>query len=196
MANEMSKAGFSLSKEDELKLQSSLTTLRKKFKSAICKKCGERITFLEGEKEKIIPHNLDQTPHWQTCAYSAFTQKKASLDILKKLAVLFVVKLGFDLETEASLSKKEAQIVHALLEKMFKEDSPFPVDTEDQQVDDEVQFKPEPCDSVGDPDEERAPSEELVKEIENSAISENGPADKGTVERAIEEMIQEKAPQV
>ncbi len=187
MKEQLGKVGFDLTTEDKEKVKTSLTTLKRKLKTSTCRKCGEKINFAPDGNERIIPHNLDGTAHWQSCPYSGFTQKKAAPDIMKKLAVLFILKYGLNLEDEAGLTKRETQIVHATLEKIFKDETPVEkpkvIEENDGKVDDEVQFKPEPCDSVGDPDEERAPSEDLVHEAEVCIKSERN-IDKG-VEKVI-----------
>ena len=97
MQEAMKKAGLELSEEESKKVKNSLTSMKRKFRRATCRKCGEDIQFVD-VGGRMIPHNLDNNPHWQTCPYSSFAQKKASLSIMKKLAVLFIVKLGVDVE--------------------------------------------------------------------------------------------------
>lgn len=193
MKNQMEKVGFQLSPTEEKKVKESLTTLKKKLKTSTCRKCGEKIKFVPDGEGKIIPHNLDGSTHWQTCPYSGFAQRKAATDIMKKLSVLFILKYGLNLEQEAGLNKTEVQIVHATLERIFKEETNSIKEqienSDDGKVDDEVQFKPEPCDSVGDPDEERAPDEHLVHELEEK-IGKEVNLDKG-VEKVISESINE-----
>jgi hypothetical protein len=195
LKKEMKKAGFQLSVEEQLKIKDELYMLKKKLKRSMCKKCGEEIKFVPSEDSKLLPHDLDGTPHWQSCAHSGFAQKKASLDIMKKLSVLFIMKYGINLEKEAGLSQREAQIVHAVLERIFKgeEEEQVPPLTieDDKKVPGDIPFDPEPCDSIGDPDEERAPSEESVAEIEHEIDPEHRP-DKADVQKAIEGMIQQK----
>jgi hypothetical protein len=190
MKEAMTKAGLSLSEEESQKVKSSLTSMKRKFRRATCRKCGEDIQFVD-VNGRMIPHNLDNNPHWQTCSYSSFAQKKASLNIMKKLSVLFIVKLGLDVESEAGLTKKEAQIVHAVLEKVFKESQLETAETPGEIIDnnseedlkadlqavesedaasDEVE--PKGDDPIGDPDEDLAPSEEAIKEEESKEASE------------------------
>ena len=187
MKEAMEDAGFKLSEEESKKVKSSLTTMKKKFRRATCRKCGGDIQFVD-INGKMIPHDLDNNPHWQSCPYSPFTQKKAALSIMKKLSVLFIVKHGLDVEKEAGLSKKEAQIVHAVLERAFKEpevaETPGEVidnNTEDDLKEDlqavdtvevEVQELPSGDDPIGDPDEDLAPSEEAIHEEESKEPSE------------------------
>ena len=186
MENE--KVGYKLNESEEKKVHESLRTMKKKLKKIIlCRKCGEQIKFAL-EEGRSIPFDMDDVPHWQTCAYSGFTQKKASLDIAKKLGILFLLKNGADLEAEAGFTKKEVQILHAILEKIFKQgaedseeskgpDEDLKVLDENASILDEhaivinpgpvlenpIPFEVQSCDPIGDPDEERAPSEELIK---------------------------------
>ena len=192
MKDAMEKAGLQLSEEESKKVKSSLTTMKRKFRRATCRKCGEDIQFID-VNGRMIPHNLDNNPHWQTCSYSSFAQKKASLNIMKKLSVLFIVKLGLDVETEAGLTKKEAQIVHAVLEKVFRESemetSENPGEVIDNNTEEDLkedlqavveesggeQVDEDPAngdDPIGDPDEDLAPSEEAIKEEESKEASE------------------------
>lgn len=182
MKEQLEKNGFKLTAEDTKKVKDSLEIIKRSTKTTVCRKCGETIKFVEISKGRSIPHDLEGTPHWQTCPSSAFSQKKASLDIMKKLGVLFILKYGLDLEKEAGLTKREVKIVQATLERAFKEEATTPKapTADDGKVDDDVQFVPVPCDSVGDPDEERAPDEELVHKAEEK-ISEEKNIDKGVV---------------
>ena len=189
LQEQMVKAGFKLSEEEQKKVKGSLTTLKKKLRTSTCRQCGASVKFVELPEGRTIPHNLDGVPHWQTCPYKSFAQRKSAVDIMKKLAVLFVIKQGLNLEEEAGLTEMEVKIVHATLERMFKEESsPVKKAVEsiaegDSVKNEDIQFKPEPCDSVGDPDEERAPSEDLVTNVEKDIIAEKS-LDKG-VEKAI-----------
>jgi len=186
LGNEMQKVGYKLSGDEERKVHESLRTMKRKLKKTIlCKKCNEPIKFAV-EAGRTIPFDLDDVPHWQTCSYSGFTQKKAALDIVKKLGVLFIVKHGTDLEMEAGLSKKEVQILHAILEKIFREENeesePSKGDADIAEViqknaevsgdklDNSIPFELKSCDPIGDPDEDRAPSEEAIKEAEQLEI--------------------------
>lgn len=192
LAGQLENPGHVLSEADQKKVRESLVALKSNLKTSTCRRCGEPIRFAKGEDLKIIPHNLDGSAHWQTCPYSGFAQRKASLGIMKKLAVLQILKYGLNLEGEAGLTKTEVQIVHATLERIFKDDNHAKTVVEDKmpdvgKVDDDVQFKPEPCDPIGDPDEERAPLEGLVHVIEEKINSEHD-LDKG-VEKVISEPI-------
>ena len=215
MADELEKAGFKLSETEEKKVKDQINLLKKKTRRSVCKKCEEPIQFLPDGK-KMAPHDLDSTPHWQTCTHASFAQRRAAPGILKKLAILFVVKHGIDLESEAGLDPKETQIVSAILEKTFREVSETKkglttekvmkakteeelgelVDknaTKSEEVKDKegLSFEPESCDSVGDPDEERAPSEESVTEASEKLeeVSLKDGLDIG-VEKVISEPIQ------
>lgn len=174
MQGQLEKAGYKLSPDEEIRVKTSLGNMRKKMKTTVCRKCGEAIKFGDLDSRNI-PHDLDGNPHWQTCPYSSFAQKKAAFDIMKKLAVLFIVKLGINLEDEARLTKTEVQVVQAILERVFKDDikevaaKPAPgLEQDDGRVDSDIPFTPEPCDPIGDPDEERAPNTDLVHAIEET----------------------------
>lgn len=186
MQNAMEKVGLQLSEEESKKVKSSINSMKKKFKRATCRKCGADIQFTD-INGRMIPHDLDGNPHWQTCPYSSFAQKKSSLNIMKKLAVLFIVKQGLDVEKEAGLTRSEAQIVQAVLEKVFKEPETAEttgevIDTnteedikediahviEEAEVVAEGQEVPAGDDPIGDPDEDLAPSEDAVAEEEKA----------------------------
>ena len=152
---------ITLSPQDGENVRKSVENLKRKYQKKVCKYCGEPIMFKEYEG-RVVPHDLDEVPHWSTCPYSNFTQKKSALGILKKIAVHFASNdPECDFETLFNLTKREGKVFHAVLEKLLKTvDSP----EESQVVSDELSFKPEPTDPVGDPDEERAPDEDLIKE--------------------------------
>lgn len=154
MSNEIT-----LTPQEEEKIRKSVESLKQKYQKKLCKHCGDPIIFKEYEG-RVIPHNVDGIPHWNTCPYSGFAQKKTALGILKKIAFHFAVHdPEFDLENKFGLSKTEGKVFHALLEKLLKTlDVPDPV----QVVNDDLSFKPEPTDPIGDPDEELAPAEELI----------------------------------
>ena len=193
LQQEMLKAGFQISNEEEAKLKTHLSSLKKRLKKATCNRCGEEIKFVVGEDSRRLPHDPDGTPHWQSCASSSFAQKKASFDIMKKLAVLHLMKYGSNLEKDAGLTVREVQIVQSVLEKIFREEKRDGIPYAPEEpiiVKDDIQFSPEPCDSIGDPDEERAPSEEEVSEVEKVIDPDHRP-DKFEVEKAIEGIIQE-----
>lgn len=187
MKEEMAKVGFTLSKEEEAKVKSSLNSLRKKKKrQAICKMCGANIKFTQAGS-KTIPHDMDDRAHWETCPYNIFSQKKHSLTIMRKLAVLFIIKSGINLEKEAGLTDYESLIVQAVLEKAFREtedsvekgetpgevlEAPTDEDVEEslKEIDTEGS-SPEvflntqgAADPIGDPDEDLAPTEEEVNQ--------------------------------
>jgi hypothetical protein len=183
-----------LSVEDQKDVQQKLEVLKRKFKKTICKKCGDEIHFISDSSGRPFAYDADgTTPHWQSCPNSIYTQKKASMTIMRKLAALFLIKHGLDLEKEANLTKREVQIIQASLEYCLQKQTEFilPISKEDpRKVDGEISFKPDPCDCVGDPDEERAVSEEMVTKLEQEIAHENKP-NKGEVEKAIESIIQE-----
>ena len=185
-----------LSVEDQLDVQQKLEVLKRKLKKTICKKCGDEIHFISEQGGKPFAYNADgTTPHWQTCPSSVYTQKKASMTIMRKLAALFLIKHGMDLEKEANLTKREVQIIQASLEYCLQKESvtevSLPMSKDDpRKVSGEISFRPDPCDCVGDPDEERAVSEEMVSKIEKEITSESRP-NKVDVEKAIESIIQE-----
>ena len=184
-----------LSKQDKIDVHQKLQVIKNRFKKRICKKCGDEIHFISENGEKPLAYNTDgSTPHWKTCPASLYTQKKAALTIMRKLAAFFLIKHSVDLESEVCLTPREVQIVQSSLESLIernlgKKDSIDKID-EGEEVKGDITFKPIPCDSIGDPDEERAPSEELVSEIENGI--KEGPNRPNTVEvkRAIEGIIQ------
>jgi hypothetical protein len=190
---ENEKASYKLNESEEKIVHESLRTMKKKLKKTIlCRKCGEQIKFAL-EEGRSIPFDMDDVPHWQTCSYSGFTQKKAALDIAKKLGILFLLKNGTDLEAEAGFTKKEVQILHAILEKIFKQGNEDSEESKGQEedlkildenakildehvipvtpgsvLDDPMPFAVQACDPIGDPDEERAPSEELIKQLDEN----------------------------
>lgn len=188
---ESKKTDFNLTNVEEKKVIESLNTLKKKFKVSTCRKCSAQIKFLPDNEGKIIPHDMDGIPHWQTCPYSGFAQRKAAMDIVRKLATLYLVRFGLNIEKEADLTRKEAQVVHAILEKRFKDEEHKAIQAkleaakDESKVDSDVQFKPVPCDSVGDPDEDRAPDEQLIHEYEEKIIQEHN-LDKGVKKVIIE----------
>jgi len=181
----MEKVGLQLSVEDSKKVKTSISHMKKKFKRATCRNCGEDIKFLEANG-RMIPHDKEEVPHWQTCSYSPFAQKNYSLNIMKKLAILSIIKLGLEVEREAGLTRKEAQVVQAVLEKAMSSDNvetgPEPgvvidANTEDDVIADLVVVDLDSTnntldsetiggdDPIGDPDEELAPTEaEILKE--------------------------------
>ena len=184
-----------LNTKDKADVQQKLQIIRNRFKKRVCKKCGDEIHFVSQEGEKPLAYNVDgSTPHWKTCPSSLYTQKKASLTIMRKLAAFFLVKHNVDLEGEVNLTPREVQIVQASLESLLEKTSETNLDLnsnpEGEKVKGDMSFKPLPCDSIGDPDEERAPSEELVSEIEKGV--KDGPIKPNTAEmkRAIEDIIQ------
>lgn len=182
---------LNLSAEDQLDVQNKLEIIKRRFKKTVCKKCGDEIHFVSKEGEKPLAYNADGvTPHWQTCPSSTYTQKKASMAIMRKLAALFLIKHGLDLEKEANLTPREIQIIQASLEHCMQKQSYTPELGDPRKVDGEISFSPNPCDCVGDPDEERAASEEMVSQIENDIALENKP-NKVEIEKAIETLIQE-----
>lgn len=184
----MGNAGFKISESESRELQSSLSSLKKKFRRNACRDCGDDIQFLEVEG-KMIPHNLDGEPHWKTCPFGSFAQRKSSLSIMKKLAVYTFIKDRVDLEEEVGLTSSEARIVHAVLEKICKSqvlvtaDSPGEVidnNTEDDVKEDllNIEYTGEGVslgaelkgdDPIGDPDEDLAPSEEFVLQVEEAS---------------------------
>lgn len=185
-----------LSEKDEQDVQEKLEVLKKRLKKTICKKCGDEIHFITEGDGKPFAYDADGvTPHWQSCPNSVYTQKKASMTIMRKLAALFLIKHGIDLEKEANLTKREVQIIQASLEYCLQKQITPIVNSvaskeDPRKVNGDISFKPSPCDCVGDPDEERAVSEEMVTEIEKQISSKDVP-NKVEVEKAIESIIQE-----
>lgn len=180
-------SGLTLSNKDHDKIVDSLRTIKTKLAKAVCRYCSEQIIFVEGDKHS--PLDPAGTPHWKSCSHSTWFQKKLSFTIMKKLAIFFTLKQGTDFELDAGLSKKEVQVIHAVLEKAFRprvkvqtseeahviasdvvEDIHDALDKsiseQSTSVSGDLQFTPVPTDPVGDPDEAIAPSEESVGEAE------------------------------
>lgn len=157
-------SGIKLDPQDEERLKKSVENLSGRYKQQrVCRYCGDPLVFKPDQKNRMIPYDFDGTPHWRTCPYESMTQKRASFGILKKVAVYLSLKHpDLDIETEFGLTEKEGKVMHAVLEKVLREIQPSPVDTD--KVEGDLTFKPEPTDPVGDPDEETAPDEELVKD--------------------------------
>ena len=188
LSDQLSDAGFKLTDKEETKVRESLREIKRSFiKKPTCRFCTEEIKFIPTDV-KQLPHNLDGTPHWQTCPYSTFFQKKMSFNIMKKLAVFFTLKHGAQFEKDTALTLKEIQVVHAVLEREFRATQPIAVaedskvlqcDTEEEvistiqknydnltaDVPGEIQFKPLPTDPIGDPDEDRAPLEKDIPTV-------------------------------
>jgi len=167
--------GIKLNPEEGEKLSKCVESMKERFhKQKVCKYCGEPIMFKEDEKGRYVPFDLDGTFHWKTCPYEKLTQKRSSFAILKKAAIYFSLKMPeLDLVSELGLSEKEGKILHAILERVVKEMTPTPPEKEavsEQKVEGDLTFKPEPNDPIGDPDEDIAPDEELVKKTAPSNL--------------------------
>jgi hypothetical protein len=168
--------GIKLTPQDGEKLRKSVENLGGRYKQQrVCRYCGEAVIFKPDNKDRIIPHDIDGTPHWKTCPYESLTQKRASFGILKKAAVYFCLKMpDLDLEQELGLSEKEGKVMHAILEKVLRELASAPKSEEPEKVgEDELPFKPEPTDPVGDPDEDIAPDEELIESTSPNDLAKN-----------------------
>ena len=115
--------GIKLSPQEGEKLRKSVESLSGRYKQQrSCKYCGDDVIFKPDNKSRVIPHDIDGTPHWQTCPYESLTQKRASFGILKKAAVYFCLKQpDLDLESELGLTAKEGKVMHAILEKVVRE---------------------------------------------------------------------------
>ena len=156
--------GIKLSSEDGERLKNSVETLKDRYKrQKVCKFCSEPIVFKhDPEKNRYVPYDLDEIPHWRTCPYDSMTQKRASFGILKKVAVHFCLENPtLNIEETLGLTEKEGKVMHAILEKVVKEIDERKIE-ESPKVEGDLTFKPEPTDPVGDPDEDIAPSEDLV----------------------------------
>lgn len=196
LANEMEKVGLEMSPEEKKKVKDSLTHLRRKNRKSVCKKCGEEVKFQDNGK-KVIPFNLDDAPHWRTCPYSSYSQRKASPSIARKMSVYFVMTQGIELGAKVGLTKKEIQVVHAMLERIFRdhedadmqEKPSIPSGEDTGPVNGDLSFKPSPCDPVGDPDEERAPDEVLVKKVTEQISLES------TIDQGVKKVITEPIPE-
>lgn len=184
MQDKVEKTGFTLSDEDSEKVKTSLSGLKKRFRTARCRDCDEEITFSRNERDgKTIPYSLDGNEHWKSCPYSTYSQRRAAPGIMKKLAILFVHKYGINIDSEANLTRKETQIVLAALEKAFRSPKVEVADTPGEVIDNnseedikkdlkELEVSIPPCpqelppgdDPVGDPDEDLAPSEDVISE--------------------------------
>lgn len=158
-------SGIKLSSEENEKLKKSVQNLENRYKQQkVCRFCGAPVAFMQDEKGKYVPHDLDGTPHWKTCPYETLTQKRASFGILKKVAVFFCLKHpDIDIESDLGLTEKEGKVMHAILGKVLKDIEHSPSE-EAQRVEGDLTFSPEPNDPIGDPDEDIAPDENLVKE--------------------------------
>lgn len=143
------------------KVRKSVESLKQKQHKKLCRSCGEEIQFKE-VGDKYIPHDLDDSPHWRTCPFVSRTQKIVGLEILKKIGLYYALnEPDLDLEQTFNLTSKEGKVYRAVLEKLVNGlDKP----EEPQVIEGDLSFKPVPTDPVGDPDEERAPSEDLIKE--------------------------------
>ena len=185
LSEQLQDVGLKLTDKEETQVRESLKEIKKSFnKRLVCRFCTEEIKFVEKESRQI-PHNLDGAPHWQTCPYSTFFQKKMSFNIMKKLAVFFTLKYGANFEKSAALTPSEVRVIHAVLEREFRsrpdivsggETMVVQCETEEEvasaiqkthdntagEVSGEIQFKPAPTDPIGDPDEERAPAEKDI----------------------------------
>jgi hypothetical protein len=150
---------------DRQKVSETLSTLKAKSNKRWCRDCGESIQ-MRFEQDRLIPFDLDGTPHWKTCPYSGFVQKKCSFAILRKMIVHICLKHNVDLENDLGLTKHEILVVRSMLESMLKATAPAPAAEVVQAIVDDCQFKPVPCDPIGDPDEERAPNENLIHDAE------------------------------
>lgn len=161
----------SLSTEDSAKLREHANSLKSRYQQKLCKHCASPITFAKYEGV-VIPHDLSGEPHWKTCPYSKHSQKKMARALLKKFAVYFSLKHSdVDVESEIGLTELEGKVYHAILEDAIGQAQVLVAsdDSQKAELDEskaEVPFVPVPTDPIGDPDEERAPSEELVKELE------------------------------
>lgn len=163
-------SGIVVSAEDSERLQEHAKNLKQRYQQKVCKNCGESIVFQkvqEDGQEKVIPYDLDGKPHWKSCPYSYYIQKKTSFHILKKLITYHSLRHSeVDIESDLGLTEKEGKVYHAILDRVLKEVAPaLAAITDNPRVEDEITFKPQPTDPVGDPDEERAPNEELVKAV-------------------------------
>lgn len=159
-----------LSKQEATKVKDSIQSLGKRIRSTNCRKCGDPVTIKVNQNApaEILDHGTE-TPHWQTCTHKIYSQRREALDIATKLAVLFVVKFGTDFEKLANLTPRQVKIVHAIVEKQFKESSETPEQPSVDEVattDEEgLSFSPPRTDTIGDPDEERAPDESLIGSV-------------------------------
>lgn len=167
--------GIKLNSEEGEKLSKCVENMKGRFhKQKVCKYCREPIMFKEDDKGRYIPFDLDETPHWKTCPYEKLTQKRASFAILKKAAVYFSLKMpDVDLVEELGLTEKEGKILHAVLERVLREMTTSEEEVVEQKVEGDLTFKPEPNDPIGDPDEDIAPDEELVKNTDPSNLVQN-----------------------
>lgn len=182
-----------LSKQDVNKVKDSIHTLGKRIRSTNCRKCGDPVTIKVNQSApaEILDHGTE-TPHWQTCTHKIYSQRREALDIATKLAVLFVVKFGTDFEKLANLTKRQVKIVHAIVEKQFKESSETPAEPSTDEVastDEEgLSFSPPRVDTVGDPDEERAPDESLIGEVPEAKCWPEGTDHHAQAEASISEI--------
>jgi len=182
LASELS--GLNLTDKDHDQIVESLKIIKRQSKKPVCKFCGDTILFQQGDT-KGIPLNPDLVPHWKTCPYSLWYQKKTAYNIMRKLSVFFTLRHGSAFEKEAGLSTRETQVIHAVLEREFRPRVEVTVSSEAHVISSEtlenikevidkeckdhsspvpgdLQFKPIPTDPIGDPDEAIAPPEESI----------------------------------
>lgn len=186
LEEELKGQGYKLSPEQESKVKSTLDVIKKKYRKSTCKRCGEPITF-QKEGGKVVPNDPSGSPHWQVCPYSLYAQKKAALPLLKKMSLFLLAHPSLEFDQIGFITREEFRIIQAILEKEFKrletsettgkilkedgeeEVKKALVETEvigGEKIASDVTFTPEPNDPIGDPDEERAPSEEEVEKAE------------------------------
>ena len=183
-------SGINLDSTDLKRVEDSLEDLKRKHKRNLCRYCLQDIDFKESENGKgNIPHDLDGTPHWKTCLAGQYRHKKAAIKISQKFGIYFLLKMGVDLQKEVNLTEEEAKITHYMVERLLKTNKldvksdtgevipKIPEDEElesgfkviEQSEDNSPKVEVEDMvktgdDPIGDPDEDLAAPEELIKQ--------------------------------